>query len=250
MNTNTTQKEIDSLFGKYKIPALTKNLPMKNLQIWSSKVAQHFGLDPENFRQVVVELFWSMAHVQLSLGYALIAIQECDFPNGIQGITLHEKNIPDVKMPEIYFWYYACNSHECIYRCWERINNVIKHVCFPDMPVEQFRKTYFPTAISDLQKDPKYNKNPYLKELQEQVEHRKNAADDRNEISHGKSSPLRNMNIEGKTSEILSADGLPFIYLDYSAKSPKKEIERIVDKYRKLLPAIKAMKEFIDNIDS
>ena len=32
-------------------------------------------------------------------------------------------------------------------------------------------------------------------------------------------------------------------------ESLKQEIERIVDKYRKILPAVRAMKDFIDNID-
>ena len=47
MNTNidTIQKEISQLFGKYKIPAITKNLPPENLQEWSMKVAVHFKLD-------------------------------------------------------------------------------------------------------------------------------------------------------------------------------------------------------------
>ncbi len=251
MNTNidTIQKEIDQLFKKYGIPALTKNLPMENLQEWSRKVAIHFKLDEESFRQTVTELFWSMAHVQLSLGHTLIAIQECEFINGIQGIALHEKDVPNIKMPEIYFWYHIYNSYECVYRCWARINNVIINVCFPDLPEKQARMKYFPQTVSDLQKNSKYNKNPYLNELQNHIKHRKKAADDRNAISHGKSSPIRNMNIEGKVSDLLGANSLPFIYLDYSCKSLSAELDSIIDKYRKILPAIKAMKDFIDNIE-
>jgi len=252
MNTNidTIQKEISQLFSKYKIPTITKNLPMENLQEWSVKVAIHFQLDEEDFRQTVAELFWSMAHVQLSLGHTLIAMQECEFIDGAQGIALHEKDIPDIKMPEIYFWYHVNNSHECIYRCWERINNVILRICFPDLSEQQFRKKYFPQTISDLQKSQKYNNNPYFNELQSYVEHRQKAAADRNEISHGTSSPMRNMKIEEKVSDLLGANEVSFIYLDYTSKSLKQELESIVDKYKKVLPAIKAMKDFIDNIDS
>jgi len=249
INIDTIQKEIDQLFGKYKIPALTKNLPMQNLQEWSIKVAKHFKLDEESFRQAVTELFWSMANVQLSLGHTLIALQECDFVDGIQGIALHEKEVPNIKMPEIYFWYYVSVSYECIYRCWERINNVIMHVCFPHLSEKEFKRKYFPETISDLQKNPKYNQIVHLKELQSHVEYRKKVADIRNEISHGKSSPIRNMRIEGKVSELLGVNGLPFIYLDYSGKSLNAELNSIIDKYREVLPAIKAMKDFIDSIE-
>ncbi len=247
-NIDTIQKEIDQLFEKYEIPVITKNISMPDLQRWSGEVANHFGLDNENFRQVVAELFWSIAHVQLSLGHAIMAMQECDFVDGTQGIALNEEDVPSITMPEIYFWYHVYNSHECIYRCWERINNVIKHACFPKLTEEQFRRKYFPQTISDLQKDTKYNKNPHLEELQNLKKHRKRAADIRNEISHGKSSPMRNMEIDGKTSRLLGANGLPFIYLEYSAVGLKKEIDRIINKYEKVLPAMKTMVAFIDNI--
>ena len=79
------QKEIARFFKKYKIPAVTHNLPMENLHQWSDKVADHFKLDREEFRQSVTELFWSISHVQLALGYALIAKESCAYPKGIQG---------------------------------------------------------------------------------------------------------------------------------------------------------------------
>ncbi|MDP8211761.1 MAG: hypothetical protein P9X22_00535 [Candidatus Zapsychrus exili] len=249
INIDTIQKEINQLFDKYKIPAITKNLPIKNLQVWSKNVAIHFKLDEKNFRQTVTELFWSMGHVQLSLGHMLIALQECEFIDGIQGIALHEKDVPNIKMPEIYFWYYVYTSHECVYRCWERINNVLMHVCFPNLSEKQFRKQYFSQTISALHKNSRYTQNPYLEELQKYIEYRKKAADDRNEISHGKSSPMRNMKIEGKVSNSLGANGLPFIYLDYSCKSLSAELDNVIDKYKKVLPTIKAMKDFIDNIE-
>ncbi len=248
MNTNidSIQKEIDQLFGKYKIPAITKNLPPENLQEWSMKVATHFKLDEESFRQTVTELFWSIAHIQLSLGYALIARQDCEFPKGTKGKVLHEKDVPNViAMPEIHFWYHIYNSYECIYRCWERIASVIGNVCYP----KRTTKIYFDQLVNKLSKDKDFKKNLCLKELRKQIKHWSKIAEARNEISHGKSSPFRNITIEGKVSDVLGADGLPIVYLDYFVKSPKKEIEHVVDKYRKVLPAIIAMKDFIDNID-
>jgi len=248
IDINTIQKEIDRLFGKYKIPAITKNLPMENLHEWSKKVAAHFKLDEEDFMQTVTELFWTMAQVQLSLGHTLIAMQECEFINGAQGIAFHEKDVPNIKMPEIYFWHHIYNSVECVYRCWERINKVIMYACFPNLPEKQAKMQYFPQTISALQKNPKYSKNPYLSELQNQIENREKVAYYRNEISHGKSSPMRNMKIEEKASDLLGANGLPLIYLEYSCKSLTEELNSLIDAYRKVLTVIKSMKDFIDNM--
>jgi hypothetical protein len=57
------------------------------------------------------------------------------------------------------------------------------------------------------------------------------------------------MKIEGKVSNILSLNGLPQIYLKYSINSPKQNIEQVVDKYKKVYPAMEVMVAFIDNID-
>ncbi len=247
MNTNidAIQKEIDLLFSKYNIPAITKNLPMQNLHTWSTKVAQQFNLETDDFRKTVTEVFWSVAHIQLSLGYALIAREDCQFPKGAKGKALQEKDVPNaILMPEIHFWYHVYNSYECIYRCWERITSVIKSVCYPQLS----DKLYFDALINQILNNAKFNKSPHVKELKKQIKHWNGIASARNEISHGQSSPFRNMDIEGKVSTLLGSNGIPIIYLDYSVRSPKKEIEHVVDKYRKVLPGIKAMKDFIDNI--
>jgi hypothetical protein len=56
------------------------------------------------------------------------------------------------------------------------------------------------------------------------------------------------MNIEGQVSNILSMNGLPEIYLNYSINSPKQNIELVVDKYKKVYPAMEIVVAFIDNI--
>ena len=76
---------------------------------------------------------------------------------------------------------------------------MIKNVCFP----QNTRKMYFHDLIAELHKDENFNKNPYFKALQDQATHRKKIADDRNEVSHRKSSPFSKINIEGKISMFL-----------------------------------------------
>ena len=246
MNINEIQSEIGRLFNRYKIPAITRNIPIENLHRWSGEVATHFNLNVQEFTQIMTELFWSAAHVQLSLGYALIARQDCKFPKGEKGKALQEVDIPNaISIPEIHFWYHIYNSYECIYRCWERITSVIKAVCYP----QNTKKIYFTQIISALEIDANFNKNPHLKSLKRQIKHWEKAAEARNEISHGKSSPFRNLTIEGSVSDVLGPNGLPLINLNYDIKSPKESIEQVVDKYKKVFPAMKVMVDFIDNID-
>ena len=246
MNIDEIQTEISSLFSKYKIPVITKNIPIENLHRWSSEVAAHFKLDEDDFTKVMSELFWSAAHIQLSLGYALIARQDCKFPKGTKGKALKEEEMPNaIGLPEIHFWYHLYNSYECIYRCWERITSVIKCVCYP----KSNEKMYFDQIVNALDKDDIYNMNPHLNSLKKQIKHWNKAAEARNEISHGKSSPFRNMNIEGNVSNLLAMSGLPLIYLNYSINSPKENIEQVVDKYKRVFPAMKVLVDFIDNID-
>src|SRR3989338_7324511 len=116
---------IGEFFKKYKIPAITLNLPIENLGQWAHKVAIHFNLDQDEVRQSVTELFWSVGYVQLSLGYVLIARQSCKFPKGICGEVFREEDIPlMMEIPEMHFWLHVYNCYECIYRCWERISTV------------------------------------------------------------------------------------------------------------------------------
>lgn len=245
MNISEIQSEISSLFVKYKIPAITGKIPIENLHRWAGEVATHFSLDIDEFSQIMTELFWSAAHVQLSLGYALIARQDCKYPMGKKGKALKKSDMPNaISMAEIHFWYHIYNSYECIYRCWERIASVIKAVCYPN----NTDKMYFSQIINKLELDDKFNKNPHLNSLKRQIKHWEKAADARNGISHDKSSPLHNLIIKGSISDIIGMNGLPLIYLNYSIKSPKECIDQVVDKYKKVFPAMKIMVDFIDNI--
>ena len=245
MTINEIQKGIDYLFNQYKIPVITHNIPMENLHRWSSEVADHFKLNKEDFRKVVAEFFWSAAHIQLSLGYALIAKKECKFPMGINGKVHKEADMPHaIGLPEIHFWYHLYHCYECIYRSWERMASVLKNVCYP----KNKEKMYFDKIVKALETDSLYNKNPHLNSLKKQIKHWNKIAKERNEVSHDKSSPFQNMNIEGKISNILTIDGFPEVYLNYSVASPKENLENVIDKYKKVYPAMKVIVDFIDNI--
>ncbi|MBT3256243.1 MAG: hypothetical protein HN366_07285 [Deltaproteobacteria bacterium] len=150
MNINEIQTEIVALFSRYRIPAITKNIRIENFHRWSGEVADHFNLDIDDFTPKMTELFWGAAHIQLSLGYALIARQDCRFPNGTNGKALKDEDLPNaIGMPEIHFWYHIYNTYECIYRCWERMASILKSVCYP----EHNEKMYFDQIVETIEND-------------------------------------------------------------------------------------------------
>ena len=55
-------------------------------------------------------------------------------------------------------------------------------------------------------------------------------------IVSGKSSPFRNISIEGKLSDLLGMNGLPLGYVNYTINSPRVSLEQVVDKYKKVFP--------------
>ena len=77
-------------------------MPIENLHRWASEVAAHFSLDEDEFSKTMTELFWSTAHIQLSLGYALIVRQDCIFPKGKKAERLEQKIFPTLFLYQRY----------------------------------------------------------------------------------------------------------------------------------------------------
>ncbi len=245
MKIEDIHKEITDLFKKYKYPWLTLNLSMKNLHKWSIATSERLKLNEKDFQDAMSELFWSLSHVQLALGYMLIARNSCKFPKGINGTAYQEEDIPSIGLPEIHFCYHSSFSIECIYRCWERMALVLLKACYPKCS----SKFYFNGVVNKIDKDGNYNRNPKLYNLKKQIKHWDKVAGIRNELSHGTgSSPMKNIKIEGEISNIYGLRGERILKGKYSSKNLIEETNKIKDKYLKLLPAMKAVIEFIDNI--
>jgi len=131
MQVEDIHNQIFEQFKKYQYPVLTTQLNMEGLQNWSIAVAGILCIDVNDFLSKTKELFWSASHVQLALGYGLIARQNCRYPRGIEG-TAYNDDVPDmVGLPEIHFWYHMSCARECIYRCWERMTVIIRSACYP-----------------------------------------------------------------------------------------------------------------------
>ncbi len=245
MKIEDIHKEVADLFKKYKYPWLTLNLSMENLHQWSMITSRRLKLNEEDFQCAVTELFWSLSHVQLALGYMLIARESSQFPRGIKGTSYQVKDIPlMLEIPEIHFRYHSSCGIECIYRCWERMASILLKACYPKC----IGKFYFDEIVNKIRKDEKYNKNPKLHDLEKQIKHWNKIAGMRNNLSHKASSPFKDIKIEGTVANIYGPRGRRIPKFNYSSKNLVEETNKIKDEYLKLLPAMKAVNEFVDKI--
>jgi hypothetical protein len=249
MEIEIIHTEITELFKKYKIPALTVQIPMGKLHNWAQNTATRLNLDENIFRESIAELFWTTSQVQLALGYALLSRQSSNSPKGIKGIAYHPNELPRMMgLPEIHTRHHLYCCIECIYRCWERLSIILIKVCYPNLSDQESRIIYFDGIVKKLSNDKKYNNNPKLRDLQNQAIKWNKVAQLKNEVSHGASSPFRNIQIEGETAEVYGPKGEFIFKFPYSSPNLIEEIDEVKDKYLQLAPVIKAVNEFVNNI--
>ncbi len=208
--------------------------------------ARRLRISKYDLSEKISELYWSIGNSQLSIGYSLLCLGHCEYPSGVSGMALSEPEIPNaIDISEIHFWYHLHNSKESIYRSYERIKAVLRLVCYP----LSNKKIYLNALINEIKNDTRYNNNPKLKELVKLEGLWNEVAEIRNKSSHQESSPMKSMDIEGKESILFGSDGDKINYLAYKYENLNNELQKIKDIFNKLLPSIKRMKEFIDNIN-
>jgi hypothetical protein len=111
------EENIAELFKTYKIPALTLNLSIEDLQSWADVISKRLKLDQDYFYPKASEFFWALSHVQLAMGYALVARQACEYPRGKEGASYDENSVPELlDLCDMHFWHHAFCVRECIYR--------------------------------------------------------------------------------------------------------------------------------------
>ena len=148
------------LFIKYNYKLLSPNIEEKNM--WCDFISGRLNLDANEFWHLNSEFFWSLLNVEISIGYVLVARQSCLYPFGTEKISYdRDDTMPDSGVAEVHYWYHINNARECIYRCWERITNILNYVCYN----KKHEKYYYNTMISKISKDKKYSANPKIELL-------------------------------------------------------------------------------------
>ena len=90
------QAEMGKQFTRRKLELFTLQLNIADMAKWAEGVATKHSMDRHDFQDAIKELFWALGTIQLNIGHALIAMKECPYPSGKNGVALKEKEIPDV----------------------------------------------------------------------------------------------------------------------------------------------------------
>lgn len=219
-------------------------LNMKEMVNWAINTEIRLKLNQFQLVPKVTELFWAVGNVRISVGYILLAYETCLYPKGTKGKAHQKHKIPTLtSISEIHYWYHTHNARECIYRCWERITNIIVEVCYADMK-DNF---YYNTLIDKLSEDGKFNDNPTFRKLKKHVKQWGNVSDIRNKLTHEISTPFKeNINIE--ISDLYDYKNNTVLHMQYSAPILKKEIQEIKDRYLHLASLWQDTMTFIEDI--
>ncbi len=231
------------LFAKYKYGTLVPKVEDKNK--WGDYIADKLKLDKIILWELNSEFFWALANTEISLGYTLIARETCEFPRGKKTIGYDPDDIPtNFTVQEMHFWYHVNNTRECIYRCWERISNVLTYVCYP----ENSENYYYNTIVEKISKDRKYKTNSNISQLKKQIKYWTKDSGSRNSLSHKASSPFIKDKLEFDIPHLYN--GQNELVFKITAHNPNliQEIETAKDSYMRISKVWLAVKEFIESL--
>ena len=245
MKAEDIQDEIVRLFKDYDYPWITSRIKIEDLRDWTEAQSNRLGLERQTFRDRTSALYWAIAHVQLSLGHALIARQSIKDSQGVAGTLYESENMPNVMgIPGLHFWYHSSQTVECLYRCWERLAGVLVTSC----ALPGGDKLYFDGAVNKLGEIPAFHQHGGLKKLRDLIKHWNKVAGVRNSQSHQNSSPMQALSFTGSETSLIGPYGKRIRRIDYSYDDVRQEIERLVGWYRHLEPAVHAVVKFVDGI--
>ena len=107
-------------------------------------------------------------------------------------------------------------------------------------------KYYFDGYINLLEKYDEFSTLREVKGLRKYLKSWGKISWKRNEISHGKSNPFLNMNIEVTFSELSDYLGKPLAKYEYQLPNLKQEIESVINYYRKSFELLYSVKSVCD----
>ncbi|MFA5921478.1 MAG: hypothetical protein WC856_09325 [Methylococcaceae bacterium] len=232
--------KMGELFTRRKLELFTIQLNIADMATWAEGIARKRKIDGHEFQNAVKELFWALGSIQLNIGHTLIALEECSFPGGTKGVALKEKEIPDVNLADLHFWHHLYNCYEAIYRFWERCVTVLRMRLTPHLK----EKFYFDGYVNLVSTKEELSQLYEIADLRNYLKAWGKISRKRNEISHGKSNPFLNLNIDVEFSKLSDYLGKPIAKYKFELPNLKQETETVINYYRKsskLLYSIKAI---------
>lgn len=236
------QAKMGELFDAEKLALFTIQLNIEDMAKWAESVAEKRKIDKHKFQNAVKELFWGLGSIQLNIGHTLIALIECSYPSGAKGLALKDREIPDVCLADLHFWHHLYNCYEAIYRFWERSVTVLKMRLTPRVT----EKYYFDGYLNYLLTCEDFKSLKEIRDLRKYLKIWGKIAWKRNDVSHGKSNPFINTNIEVEFSQLADHFGQPIAKYKYELPNLRQEKETIVNYYKKSFQLLYAVKSVCD----
>jgi hypothetical protein len=236
------QSRMGALFSSRKLEPFTIQLNLADMAKWAERITDEQQLDRHNFQGAIKELFWALGSTQLNIGHTLIAMKECPYPNGTKGMALKGGEIPDTELADLHYWHHLYNSYEALYRFWERCVAALKMRLTPRIK----EKYYFDGYVNYLSNHSDILPPEEITKIRRYLKAWGNISCRRNEISHGKSNPFLNMNIDVTFSELSDYLGKPIAKYKYELPNLKQEIETVINYYKKSVELLYLVKNICD----
>lgn len=236
------QARMGELFTTRKLALFTMQLNIEDMAKWAEGVASKQKLNRHDFESAIKELFWGLGSIQLNIGHILIALEECPYQSGAKGQALKDREIPDVSLADLHFWHHLYNCYEAIYRFWERSVTVLKMRLTPRVK----KKYYFDGYVNYLLTCEDLTSITEITSLRRYFKIWGKIAWKRNEVSHGKSNPFLNTNINVEFSKLSDYLGQPIAKYKYELPNLKQETETVINYYKKSFDLLHSVKSICD----
>jgi len=239
---NDIHTQIGKQFDGKKLEAFTVKLNLGDMSDWASSVAEKRQIDVYRFQDAVRELYWGIGTIQLNLGYTLIALKECPYPSGLSGMVLNDGEVPDAALADYYFWHHLHDCYEAIYRFWERCVTVLRLRLTPKLKT----KYYFDGYVNFLVNSGDSTLEGVAKPLRRYLRSWNKVASRRNRISHERSNPFLNTNIDVSFSDLSDYQGRRIAKYTYQLPNLKQELNTVINHYKRTHDLLYAVKSICD----
>ncbi len=222
-------EEIVRQFNYRKVVPYSVNLDFPGMLNWSEIIGNEYSLEKEKFEKYIKEVFWVFTSIELSLGYAFIALSGTEHPAGKKGTALDETDIPNATLGDIHFWYHLYNAWESIYKLWERIVSILRVRLTPRLK----EKYYYDGYVNKLKNIDTFSSQSEILALYKYSKNWNKISSIRNRASHEVSNPFSNFKVKAEFSPLLGKSGDQIIKYNFQLPNLKQEIDTIINSYNK-----------------
>lgn len=195
--------------------------------------------------QMSSELYWSLCECQFALGNLLWLESIGGFVKSVKNTKKNDIELPAFKTIDLMLISYIGDAWEHVYRVWARLENILKLIVL-NQDLDKGPK-YLADIIAQIKKENNLNDhNAYFRNLKRLVRKREDVAGKRNGISHRYGNVFTKVKITTEISPIYKNLRMPFFSTIVEYPDPGEDVKKVVDAYKFLDTAVKAVIEFVN----